>query len=114
MRKNTLLFTLALLLAISGMSQNLVSTLPELKNALIEEYTGMYCSNCPPAHREIRRIMKADPGRVFAIGIHQGYFAEPGAGDSDYRTPFGDSLAIQAGVTVEPSIAAFLQEASLQ
>jgi hypothetical protein len=37
------------------------------------------------------------------IAIHQGSFATPGAGEPDFRTPFGDALAGQTALTGYPS-----------
>ncbi|MCX7697103.1 MAG: Omp28-related outer membrane protein [Bacteroidales bacterium] len=83
-------------------SQTIVSTSPQNKNAILEEFTGMYCSVCPTGHRISDEIKNANPGRVWVINIHQGPFANPGPGEPDLRTPFGDSLAMLAGVQGYP------------
>ncbi len=35
---------------------------------LIEEFTGVTCTNCPAGHRAIKAMIDANPGRVSAIG----------------------------------------------
>ena len=78
-------------------AQNLVSTEPMLKNALLEEFTGIYCTNCPVAHREAKSILEDNPGRVFLIALHVTSFAAPNGGDPDFRTPFGTEIYNQSG-----------------
>jgi hypothetical protein len=99
------LLTLALLLpAFVGLvAQNLVSTELQNKNVVLEEYTGIHCTYCPDGHRIAQGIADAHPGKVVLINIHQGSFASPYSGEPDYRTPFGDALAQQAGVNSYPS-----------
>lgn len=101
--KNEIIF-LSILMCLGALnSQTIVNTSPQNKNAIIEEFTGIYCSVCPTGHRISDEIKNANPGRVWVINIHQGPFAQPGPGEPDLRTPFGDSLAIQAGVQGYPS-----------
>ena len=90
-----------LLLFCNGLfAQSLVTTEPTQKNALIEEFTGFRCQNCPEGHREAQVIHDNNPGRAFVIAIHQGYYS---GGTPNYTTPFGDALANQAGVNSWPS-----------
>lgn len=42
----------------------------ELKNAVIEEFTGVRCPNCPQGHVIIANIKAANPGRVVAVSLH--------------------------------------------
>ena len=99
--KQFLLFVVLLSFVYSGLfAQTLVGTEPMQKNALLEEFTGINCVNCPEGHREAKAILDNNPGRAFVIAIHQGFYA---AATPDYRTPFGDALANQAGVSGYPS-----------
>lgn len=84
------------------LSQNIVCTDPLPKNAILEEFTGMYCPNCPDGHAIAASILNENPGRAFTIAIHQGSFAVPSGNAPDYRTPFGDALAAQSGLTGYP------------
>jgi hypothetical protein len=92
-----------LLLFISVQSQTLVSTSPQLKNAVLEEYTGIHCVYCPEGHAIAAAILENNPGRAVAIAIHQGSFAVPSGSEPDYRTPWGNALATQAGINSYPS-----------
>jgi hypothetical protein len=84
-------------------AQTLVTTQPLNKNAILEEYTGIHCQYCPEGHAISAAILANNPGRAAVIAIHQGSFASPSAGEPDYRTPFGDPLAGQTGLTGYPS-----------
>ncbi len=97
------LLTLFALLSGGLFSQNIVSTLPLQKNAVLEEFTGIHCQYCPDGHAIAQSILNNNPRRAFVIAIHQGSFATPSAGEPDYRTPFGDAIANQTGLTGYPS-----------
>ena len=81
-------------------SQTFVSTEPANKNVILEEYTGKACGYCPDGHRIAQEMMADNPGRVFAINIHQGNYA---SGIPNYTTQFGNALANQTGLTGFPS-----------
>lgn len=60
---------------------------------LVEEYTGHTCQNCPDGAREIEQLIENYPGRLMAISIHAGFFAEPlSNSDSSYSTDFRTSV----------------------
>ena len=75
-------------------AQQWVSTSPQNKNVILEEFTGIYCQFCPDGHRIASEIAEANPGRVFLINIHAGnYAANHGyAGYIDLQTPEGTAL----------------------
>ena len=79
-------------------SQTIVSTQPQLKNAVLEEFTGINCQYCPQGHALAQLIQDANPTRVTLINIHVGGYATPSAGQPDYRTNFGTSLVNQSGM----------------
>jgi hypothetical protein len=67
-----------------------------MRNVLIDDFTGHRCTNCPRASEQIK-LMETLPqfeGRVIAVAIHTGFFAEPRATpyEADYRTQEGDDL----------------------
>ena len=74
MKKN---FTLLLLLLIVfGLkAQQFVSTEPQKRNVLIEEFTGINCSNCPSGHLIANQITSAYPNRAWSVNIHSGSYA---------------------------------------
>jgi len=87
----------------SSISQTIVNTTPEHKKAVLEEFTGIHCSYCPDGHEIAAGILTAHPNDFFIIAVHAGGYSTPSAGESDFRTAFGNVLAAQAGVTGYPS-----------
>ena len=71
-----------------------VSTEVQNKCVLIEEFTGIYCGNCPDAHVIIEELMKAQGDIIYPLAYHAGYYATPSLRDPDYRTAYGDSLDV--------------------
>lgn len=84
-------------------SQTIVSTTPSKKNVVLEEFTGINCGYCPQGHKIAQAIQDANPGRVVIINIHTGSYANPGAGQPDFRTQWGTALMNQSGLTGFPS-----------
>jgi hypothetical protein len=96
----TLLF---MLLTAFTYAQTIVSTTPENKNVVLEEFTGIHCVWCPEGHAIARAIQDNNPGDVFLINIHSGGFAVPNAGEPDFRVPDGNGIRSFYGVTSYPS-----------
>lgn len=97
--KITLTQTLiALVLSVPAIAQNLVSTSVQPRNAVLEEFTGVNCVNCPDGHYRANQLYNAFPGRVVLINIHSGSFATAG-----FTTPYGDPIDNFAGVAAYPS-----------
>ena len=98
------IFTLAAILFTTGlMAQTIVSTDPENKKVILEEFTGIYCVYCPQGHAIAQAIQDANPGEVFLINIHTGGYANPSGNDPDYRTPFGAAIAAQSNLVGYPA-----------
>lgn len=90
--------------AASAQTDTLVSKLPQNRAVLLEEYTGVKCSNCPDGHRIANNLAEKYPNRFYAVNIHASSFAEPyGSGEPDFRTAYGETLMQNAGVTTLPS-----------
>lgn len=66
-----------------------VSTDPQNKKILLEEFTGIHCGNCPDGHAMAKKLQIAKPGEVFIIAIHAGHYSEPGLDQADLRTEDG-------------------------
>ncbi|MEI8279188.1 MAG: Omp28-related outer membrane protein [Bacteroidota bacterium] len=81
----------------------------QLRNVLMEEFTGASCPNCPQGHAIIASLEAANPNRIVAIGIHVFNFSQanpiPGLSLYDFRTQVGSNLAtaIFGAVSFEPS-----------
>lgn len=67
--------------------------IPEGKDTrfiLLEDYTGMRCSNCPKAAAMALNLKGVYGERLITVSIHAGYFATPVNG-FDLRTEAGDA-----------------------
>ena len=84
-------------------SQTFVSTNPENKNIVLEEFTGIHCGYCPDGHVVAQNIYDQNPGDVILINIHTGGYATPSAGEPDFRTNFGDDIANQSNLSGYPA-----------
>lgn len=81
-----------------------VSSAPEPRHALIEDYTGVLCGNCPDGDVVVENVMLAQPELVHAISIHTGHYADPSSRAlPDYRSEAGDSIADYYGPDAFPS-----------
>lgn len=80
-----------------------VSTTPENKKVVLEEFTGIYCTFCPDGHLRAQQLANNNPGNVVLVNIHSGGFSAPQAGDPDYRTSFGTALDNQSQLTGYPA-----------
>ena len=94
--------TLLLVLPLFVYGQTIVDTEPQNKNVILEQYTGINCVFCPQGSTIANQIYNANPDRVVVIAVHAGGFANPQAGQPDFRTPFGPSLLAQTGITGFP------------
>ena len=97
----TTLFTCSAFIFATG--QTFVSTTPENKNIILEEYTGISCGYCPDGHKIGQQLHDQNPNDVFLINIHTGGYANPQGPGTDFNTSFGSALAGQTGLTGYPS-----------
>ncbi|PKA82321.1 putative secreted protein (Por secretion system target) [Ulvibacter sp. MAR_2010_11] len=92
-----------LLLATFSYGQTIVSTTPENKKVVLEEFTGLHCVWCPDGHAIAKAIQDNNPGNVFLINIHAGGFAVPSGNEPDFRTPDGEGIRSYFGANSYPS-----------
>jgi len=45
----------------------------ELKNVVLEEFTGVQCLNCPTAHVFLENLKKQNPGRMVGVSLHSNF-----------------------------------------
>lgn len=102
MKRNVLLLT-NLVFVFSLFAQTIVGTDPENKNVILEEFTGIHCGYCPDGHAIAQGILDQHPDDVVLINIHVGPFAQPGSGEPDYRTVWGEAIKNQADVAGYPA-----------
>jgi hypothetical protein len=86
------LYTLLAAAPLSAIGQSLVSTQPELRTALLEDFTGIHCQYCPEGHTVAAAIETSAPDRVVIVGVHAGPYATPGTGEPDFRTQAGTDI----------------------
>ena len=75
MKKFTFLMCAVFACLLQVNAQQFVSTDPQNRNAIIEEFTGRNCGYCPDGHVIANSIVHANPGRVWAVNVHAGGYA---------------------------------------
>ncbi|WP_421752077.1 Omp28-related outer membrane protein [Croceimicrobium sp.] len=93
----------ALLSGHEAYAQLPVSTSPENKNVVLEEFTGIHCVYCPDGHLLASNFANANPGDVVLINVHAGPFANPSANEPDFTTTYGDSIDLISDVVGYPA-----------
>lgn len=101
--KSFLLFSAGVLTTACIVAQTIVPTTPQPRNAVLEEFTGINCPNCPDGHVRATSLYNAYPKRVVIINIHSGSFATPSTGQPDFRTSYGSSFDSFSGLTGYPA-----------
>ena len=91
------------LLGLQIQAQTFVSTTPENRNIVLEEFTGIHCTYCPDGHVLAQNLYNNNPGDVTLINIHVGGYASPNQGEPDFRTNFGTAIDAQAQVAGYPA-----------
>ncbi len=103
MMKNLLTIALALVTTFA-FAQTFVSTTPENKNVVLEEFTGIYCGFCPDGHVIGQGLHDANPNDVFLINIHTGGYSNPnGPSDPDFNTIYGAAIGTASGLAGYPA-----------
>ncbi|MDT8393598.1 MAG: PKD domain-containing protein [Bacteroidales bacterium] len=88
--KTSMLMLALVLLSMVLPAQNYVSTEPMDKNAILEEFTGVSCPNCPAGHQVAANILANNPGRAFMVAYHpsNSSYTTPFPGDPDFRRDY--------------------------
>ena len=84
-------------------AQTIVSTTPENRKVILEEFTGINCTFCPQGHAIAQNIQNNNQGDVFLINIHSGSFANPNGSQPDFRTQWGQAIDNQSGLIGYPA-----------
>lgn len=89
---------LALCFCLTSCEEKMV-VIPEInpppgdRKVLIEEFTGVKCTNCPQGSAEIENLIALFGDKLVPISIHAGFFSTPlPNNDYDFRTATGDDL----------------------
>lgn len=64
----------------------------EQKVVLMEEFTGVRCTNCPLGHTKVSELYAAHGERFIAIGVHSNFLGVPYEGNEDFRTESANIL----------------------
>jgi hypothetical protein len=93
-KKFTILF-IYFLSAHLGFSQQWVSTTPENKRAIVEEFTGVACPGCPAGADDLEHLLQAYSDQVYVVGYHHPNtpFCIPYGNDPDFRRSFLSAYA---------------------
>lgn len=79
-------------IGIGNAQERFVSDQPSNRKAVLEEFTGVNCPNCPAGHVVANKIHSNHPEDFFAINFHAGPYAAPIQGQYDFRTNYGSVL----------------------
>jgi hypothetical protein len=80
--------------SIGAFGQTIVGTAVETKVAVLEEFTGVNCPNCPGGHTEAASILSNNPGQVVLMAYHpsNSSYTTPGTGEPDFRRNYLDAF----------------------
>jgi hypothetical protein len=63
------------------------------RRALLMEFTGIQCTNCPDVSAEAHRIIKKYPGKVIGFNVHSGELARPkNPSQPNFQTSAGNQI----------------------
>ena len=103
MKKKIYLGTLMSFFGLCSFAQTIVSTTPENRKVILEEFTGINCTFCPQGHAIAQNIQNNNQGDVFLINIHSGGYANPNGNQPDFRTQWGQAIDNQSGSVGYPA-----------
>ena len=66
---------------------------PQIKNVLLEEFTGVRCVNCPKAHELLDNLEAQYVTRLISLSAHSRFQSEPYEGDPSLHISQADTLA---------------------
>ncbi|MDE6683466.1 MAG: Omp28-related outer membrane protein, partial [Muribaculaceae bacterium] len=89
--KNFLHYAIISSLSLPAFGWN-VGTDPTNKSVVIEEFTGIHCSNCPDGHKRATMLHHSRPEDLFIVSVHSGYFATPSPREPNYITKEGQEI----------------------
>ncbi len=84
-------------------SQTIVSTTPENRHAVVEEFGGMYCVYCPHGHQILADLNAALTEDLVLINYQTGPYAMPIGNDPDLGNDYSEALQMQSQMTGYPA-----------
>jgi len=98
--------TLSITLSLFGLcafAQTIVTTSPENRKVILEEFTGVNCTFCPQGHAIAQTLQDNNTDNVFLVNIHSGGYAAPNGNQPDFRTEWGEAIDNQSGLAGYPA-----------
>lgn len=83
-------------------AQTLVSTSPQNRTALLEEFTAINCPICPQGHTVAAGLLASHPDDLVLVNLHGGSLAVPGSGQIDFRNQWSTDLWAHYSVNAQP------------
>ncbi len=80
-----------------------VARTPQLRNILLEEFTGLHCSYCPSGHANAQALHNVLGHRMQTIAVHVGSLAVPSGNEVDLRSSYGEAWYQRQGGSGMPS-----------
>ncbi len=78
--------------------------LPAVANVLIEEFSGVRCSNCPKGNEKLEELINSYGEQIVAISAHSDFLAAPYGDDQDLRTQDANDLGtLIGGISSKPA-----------
>lgn len=96
------ILTLVLGIPLFANAQTLVSTSPQPRTALLEEFTAINCGNCPAAHAVAGNLFNQYGDQLMGVEVHGGSLSNPSGSQPDLRTTDGTMLWSLFGVSFQP------------
>lgn len=84
-------------------SQTIVSTSPENRRAVVEEFGGMYCVYCPHGHEILADLDEALTDNLILINHQTGPYANPIGNDPDLGNDYSEALQEQSALSGYPA-----------
>ena len=103
MKKKITLGVFMSFLGLCAFAQTIITTNPENRKVILEEFTGINCTFCPQGHVIAQTLQDNNPGNVFLVNIHSGSFANPSGSQPDFRTQWGQAIDNQSGLAGYPA-----------
>lgn len=80
------------------LTDSIISSNPSQRKAMVEDYTGHKCGNCPAAAQQLTSIEGTYPDKIVPIAVHAGYFAKvAGTYTTNFQTADGDAYDLAFG-----------------
>lgn len=72
------------------------------RKALVEDYTGHKCGNCPKAADTLTFLEEKYPGQIVPLAVHAGFYAYTNAQyPTNFQTPEGDAYDLTFGNSLD-------------